>query len=111
MKKVLRTSLRWEIQATDSTCCGCTANSAATKALGPTAPVIRDSAAKSASVEARWNRRLVTCIAPGFTPNNCTSSISESHVSGCQKFAYPVVNAQATPGQERPATTWALPVT
>ena len=32
-KKVLKTSLRWAIQATDSTCSGCSANSVATKAL------------------------------------------------------------------------------
>ena len=40
-KNVLRTSFRSEIQATDSTCSGCSPNSAATSPLRHTAPVIR----------------------------------------------------------------------
>src|SRR5258705_2428108 len=35
----------------------------------------------------------------------------ESHVSGCQLLASPLVNAQRTPAQVRPARTCALPVT
>ena len=52
-KKVLRTSFRSEIQATDSTWSGCTANSAATTRLGHSAAVQRRSRANSISVFAR----------------------------------------------------------
>ena len=42
-KNVLSTSFRSETQATDSTCSGCSANRAATRALRHRAPVIRKS--------------------------------------------------------------------
>ena len=52
------TSLRSETQATDSTCSGWTAKTAATKALRPTPRVMRASAKKSTSVAAAWSARL-----------------------------------------------------
>ena len=44
-KSVLSTSLRCDTHATDSTCNGCNAKSAATHALRPTAPVVATSSA------------------------------------------------------------------
>ncbi len=52
-KNALNTSLRSEIQATDSTWTGCQANSAATKALGHKAPVMKRSRWSSRSELAR----------------------------------------------------------
>ena len=49
-KNVLSTSFRSDTQATDSTCSGWIANSAATTALRPTVPVMRRSAMNSSSV-------------------------------------------------------------
>src|ERR1035441_993243 len=58
-KKVLRTSLRSETQATDSTWMGCRAKRAATKALRQYAPVICLRRPKSSSELRVWKRRLV----------------------------------------------------
>jgi hypothetical protein len=98
--------LRSEIHATDSTCAGCTPKSAATNALGQTPPVIRTRSAKSSSVSTMCSATFVMWIAPDETPNSSTSSISDSHVSGCQFARYPVVIAHATLGCVSPAMTW-----
>ena len=57
-KSVESTSLRSAIQATDSTCSGCTANSAATAALGQRRPVIRRSATNSSTASAACKQRV-----------------------------------------------------
>ena len=67
-RSVLSTSLRSAIHATDSTCSGCTANIAATNALGPCSRVIRRNIANSSSVFATWITRFVTWCAPGVHP-------------------------------------------
>src|SRR4029453_8893792 len=43
--------------------------------------------------------------APGDMPKSWTSSMCESHVSGCQLALWPVVKAHATPVAVRPAAT------
>ena len=59
-KSVERTSFRSAIHATDSTCAGWMAKSAATKALGQTAAVIRRSAAKRKQALRAWKIALTT---------------------------------------------------
>ena len=110
-KNVLSTSLRSATQATDSTWRGWTANRAATKALRQTAPVMRRSRKKSRSVLARWNSRLVRWWPTGFKPKSWTSSMWESHVTGCQLLAWPARNAQVIFSQVNPVRTWMFSVT
>ena len=55
----LKTSLRSATQATDSTLRGCTANTAATQALGQSAPVIRRSASNRSTAAAACKSTLV----------------------------------------------------
>src|SRR5664280_184000 len=89
-KNMLRTSLRSDTHATDSTCNGCNANNAATHALRQCAPVNRRNSRNNSTVLAACRSTFVRCgpAAPG--PNNCASNMRDSHVSGCQLAAYPV---------------------
>jgi len=57
-QKVLNTSLRSAIHATDSTRSGCSANSAATSALGPIDPVMRTNRRKSSTLVNTCNSTL-----------------------------------------------------
>ncbi len=107
-KNVLKTSLRSAIHATDSTCMGCKANSAATNALRHVARVNRRSSRKSSTVLARWNNRFVKCGPAGPGPNNSRSSIKDNHVSGCQLPACSVQKAQTRFDDDRPASTCGL---
>ena len=104
---VLRTSLRSETQATDSTCKGCSPKSAATKALRQRAPVIHRSATKSRTVLAACKARLtVWCQpAPSSAPNSWQSSMWESIVSGCQLPTVMPVKAWTMPSQVSPLRT------
>jgi hypothetical protein len=49
--------------------------------------------------------RLTRWWGPGFRPKSWTSSMCESHVSGCQFAALTVVKAQAAPRAVRPRPT------
>jgi hypothetical protein len=60
----LSRSFRSATQATDSTCSGCTPNSAAAKPLRHTEPVIRESTKNSSTVLRRWKKRLTRWCAP-----------------------------------------------
>src|SRR5206468_2950224 len=91
--KVLSTSLRSEIQATDSTCNGCRPNNAATSALRQVAPVIFLSSANSSEVLARCSARFTRCKASGLGPQSWQSNISDSQVMGCQLPARVLVHA------------------
>ena len=106
-----RTSLRSATQATDSTCVGCTAKSAATTALRPGAPVMRESTRNRSAAFAACRSTLTAWWAPGASPKSCTSSMCESHVSGCQLLAWKVVNAHARPAQPSPPCTTGFSVT
>ena len=110
-KNALSTSLRSATQATDSTCSGCQANRAATRALRQGAPVIWFSARNSRSVVAMCKPRLVRWWAPGFRPKSRQSSMWESQVSGCQLFAWLASKAQRRPGPLSPACTAGFCVT
>ncbi len=55
----LRTSFRSAIQATDSTCKGCKANTAATQALGHNRPVILNKTSSKRTTAAACSRTLV----------------------------------------------------
>ena len=109
--RVLSTSFRSAIQATDSTCSGWTADSAATNAGRQTAPVIRTRSRKSSRTFTACSRRLVRWCRPASSPNNRTSSKWDSHVTGCQFAASKVPNAQAAVSVLRPLRTCALAVT
>jgi len=81
---VLSTSLRSEIHATDSTCSGCRAKSAATAKGRHRAPVMRRSTWNRSRALAQWNTTLTRWCMPGFVPKIVTSSMCDSQVSGCQ---------------------------
>src|SRR5258705_6411638 len=104
-KSPLSTSLRSEIQATDSTWSGWSANTAATKAERQKAPVIETNKRKVIAAVAAWIAALTRWWPPGSTPNSWQSSMWESQVRGCQFAAREVVKAQMTPSRVRPAWT------
>ena len=83
-KNALSTSLRSAIHATDSTCNGCTAKTADTKALRHNAPVMRSSATKRRTTARQCRRTLVKWCQPAFNPCSWQSSICVIVVSGCQ---------------------------
>ena len=102
---VLKTSLRSEIQATDSTCKGCKPNSAATKALCQKAPVIRRSATKSRTVLVACSTTLTTWCQPALPLKSWQSSIWESIVTGCQLPTTMSVKAWTMPVKVKPWRT------
>ena len=66
---MLRTSLRSEIQATDSTCNGCSAKSAAAQRLRPFLVPSSAAAEEIAAANSRYGTASLTkCIAPALTP-------------------------------------------
>ena len=91
---VLRTSLRSETQATDSTCKGCSPKSAATKALRQRAPVIRRSAMKSRTVLAACSTRLTTWCQPALLD---AEELAVEHV-GEHRDRMPVAHGNAGEG-------------
>ena len=110
-KSVLSTFFRSEIQATDCTFSGCSANSAATSRLGAQAPVACQSSQKSRAAFSAWRTTLVAWWPRGSSPNACASAVCASQVSGCQLESSVVVNAQRTLSQPSPACTRGLAVT
>src|SRR5580658_7035759 len=108
---VLKTSLRSATHATDSTCNGCKAKSAATAALRQTAPVMRLNRLKSRTVLAACSSRLTKCGHHGFNPNNWQSSMCENMVTGCQLRATSLLQAHRKPSAVNPACTCGLAVT
>ena len=110
-KNPLRTSLRSESQATDSTRSGCQAKSAAKAALVQRAPVRRRIARKARAALSECRSTLVAWCPRGSSPKSVMSSMCDSQVSGCQFVASPEVSAQRKPSQPRPAMTCGLWVT
>ncbi len=104
-KSVESRSFRSEIQATDSTCSGWTANRAATTQLRARAPVRRSRTTQSSTESTRCQKTLARCIHPGSTPNSETSAIRDSQVSGCQFASESDVNAHRAPSQVSPRWT------
>jgi hypothetical protein len=102
---VLRTSFLSATHATDSTWSGCTAKSAATRALRHKAPVIREKSRNKSKTPTTWSTRFVVWYTPGDEPPRLASSWSDSQVNGCQLAWDVVVNAQTTPSRVRPART------
>src|SRR5438045_943739 len=102
---VLNTSLRSAIHATDSTCNGCSANSAATNALRHAMPVIARRTANNSAVFAPWNSTFTRWCPPGRKPKIWQSSMCDNHVSGCQLPATMAVQAHATLLQVKPCCT------
>ena len=72
---------------------------------------MRASAANSASVPAVWMPTLVQWCPVASRPNSWQSSMWETHVSGCQLAAWPVVIAQRTFSRLMPVLTWRFSVT
>ena len=103
--------MRSAIHATDSTCSGCTANTAAVKADAPVARVIRWSARKSSTAaNACWS--TFTAWKPaGSKPNSVRSRCSESQVSGIQFASYGSRNARHTAAGETFSWRFGLSVT
>ncbi len=97
--------MRSAIQATDSTCTGCTAKSAATAAQRQNEPVSARSARKSSSVPVACSPRLTRWWAPAFRPKKLASAMCESQVRGCQLAAWKPVNAHFRPFQPSPPCT------
>ncbi len=81
---VLSTSLRSAIHATDSTCSGWMAKSAATSALGQMSRVARSRNQNSRIVLTTCNARFVTWCQPGRRPKSEMSTMCDIQVSGCQ---------------------------
>ena len=104
-------SFRSATQATDSTCAGWRAKSAATNALRQAAPVIRRSTRNQSAVLARWRARFVVWWSPACIPKSWQSSMWDSQVSGCQFAAWPLESAQTSPGALSPPRTIGLSVT
>ncbi len=104
-KQVLNTSLRSETQATDCTCSGCSANSAATSALRHADPVIRDKTPNSSNALATWRNTLTRWCAPARPPHNCQTTMWESQVSGRQLPGGLVVKTQTRPDSVNPPCT------
>ena len=95
-KSVLRTSLRSAIQATDSTCSGCTAKSAATNQRSARArPSCGAEARRAAARSPRASTTFVTWCAPASRPNS-------SHVEHVRDPGQRMPVARVT-GRERPA--------
>ena len=67
-KRPERTSLRAETQATDSTCKGWTAKTAAAKALRGSSPASLESATNSRALASAWSSRFVSRKPPGVEP-------------------------------------------
>src|SRR5215813_10424819 len=104
-KKPLRTSLRSETHATDSTLRGCQAKTAATNALRKIEPVIALNNKNSKTLFMPWIKRLVRWWPPGDKPNNWQSIICETQVRGCQLLECASTKAQAKPQAVSPAET------
>src|SRR5215813_9891997 len=98
----LKTSLRSEIHATDSTCNGWIANIAATKKLCQRVSVMARSMTNNRMTVVVCKKTLVKWCPAGLKPNNWQSNMCEMTVSGCQLPIIVCVKAQVSPGKERP---------
>src|SRR4029077_9027760 len=108
---MLRTFLRSEIQATDSTLMGCRANRAATTRLRQARLVALSKIKNSSTTLAAWRSTLMVWGPAGYKPKSWQSRACESHVIGCQSEASEVPKAQTTVFQVSPARTCELLVT
>ncbi|MBK7877016.1 MAG: hypothetical protein IPJ77_14935 [Planctomycetes bacterium] len=103
--------MRSATHATDSTCSGWSANSAATSHATPKRAVQRITSMPSSTDASTCKPSDTKWCAPGASPNSSTSSMCDSHVKGCQFAASPDVNAYAKAPFDNPARTTAFSVT
>src|SRR5260370_24759675 len=100
---MLRTFLRSEIHATDSTLIGCRAKSAATTRLRQVRPVALSRIKNRSTAFAAWRSTLMVWGPAGLKPKIWQSRACESQVTGCQFPASDEGTAQTTVFQARPA--------
>ena len=82
------------------------AKSAAANALGQKAFVIPCNTCSNNTELAAFSATFIRWCRPGEAPDNSTSSMCDSQVSGCQLPACPVWKAEAIDSSERPRSTW-----
>ena len=103
-KNVLSTSFRSETQATDSTCNGMQAKSAATKALRQNAPVRRLSSPNSNAVDdVKQQTGYVVAAGPARKAGSPACATATSADANC--WHHKLVKAQANDRQLKPAST------
>src|ERR1019366_6390188 len=100
---MLRTFLRSEIHATDSTLIGWRAKSAATTRLRQARPVALSRIKNRSTTLAAWRSTLMVWGPAGFKPKIWQSRACESQAIGCQFDASEVSKAQTTVFQGSPA--------
>ena len=108
---MLRTFLRSEIHATDSTLIGCRAKERGDRQAAPSQARSTLQNQKQEHRVGRMEKHIGGVEPSGFKPKIWQSRAYESQVSGCQSKAFGVRKAQTMVFQVSPARTWGLSVT